>query len=126
MPVQTDTTILVVDDDPDVLATVSEVLSEMGYQVHRASCGQAALDIIKNSPVDLLLTDVVMQPPDGIEIAAKAVEVQPNIKVVLTSGYAVRDLLQPLPRNCFFLPKPFRLNDLEQAIRESLAAQILA
>jgi CheY-like chemotaxis protein len=83
-------TILVVEDDERVRKLTIKRLKLIGYEVLEASDGPKALDILtRGQSVDLVLTDLVM--PGGIsgrEVAARARELKPNIKILLTSGYA--------------------------------------
>ncbi len=82
-------TVLVVEDDEDVRATVVELLADLGYRVLKARDAQSALAIVESGmPVDLLFTDVVMPGPlRSPELARKARERLPDIKVLFTSGY---------------------------------------
>jgi signal transduction histidine kinase/CheY-like chemotaxis protein len=117
-------TILVVEDDPDVLVTVVENLRELKYRALTAADGAAALALLeRGEPVDLLFSDVVM--PKGIrgdELARRARALRPELRVLLTSGYTsaggtsegVTESGDPL------LLKPYRHEDLARAIRDAL------
>jgi CheY-like chemotaxis protein len=119
-------TILVVEDDERVRKLTIKRLKLIGYEVLEASDGPKALDILtRGQSVDLVLTDLVM--PGGIsgrEVAARARELKPNIKVLLTSGYAeelvhAEDLERLRLR---LLRKPYRQADLVTLLREVLVA----
>jgi CheY-like chemotaxis protein len=119
-------TILVVEDDERVRRLTITRLKLIGYQVLEASDGSKALDILgQDQPVDLVFTDLVM--PGGIsgrEVAARARELKPGIKVVLTSGYA-EDLVhgEELERERLkVLRKPYHQAELAAVLREVLAA----
>ena len=81
-------TVLVVDDDPDVLETAAELIEALGCHVFRASSGEAALDVLANgSRIDLLFTDIIM--PNGINgwrLAEEARIRYPEVKVLLASA----------------------------------------
>jgi CheY-like chemotaxis protein len=82
-------TILVVDDDADVRDYASNVLEECGYEVVSAADGESALILLRGSQrIDLLFTDVVMPGLNGFEVARRAVQQVPALKVLFTSGYA--------------------------------------
>lgn len=82
-------TILVVDDDPDVRDYAVAVLEDRGYRVLSAEDGVDALSVLaRESSVDLLFTDVVMPRLNGFELAARARQAAPMLKVLFTSGYA--------------------------------------
>jgi CheY-like chemotaxis protein len=109
-------TILVVDDDPGVLEYASNVLEECGYAVLAARDGATALIMLRdNAPIDLLFTDIVMPGLDGIEVARRASEESPGLKVLFTSGY-VADAA-PAGR---LLKKPYRPRQLAGEVAEML------
>jgi signal transduction histidine kinase/DNA-binding response OmpR family regulator len=118
-------TILLVEDDPSLRASVRIALSRRGYHIVEAPSGVKALDVWKENRGDirLLLTDLVM--PDGIngkELARRLVDDNSELKVVYMSGYSVEvagmDL--PLREGDNFLAKPFQAHKLAQVIRNNL------
>ena len=106
--------ILAVDDDPIVLLNTATTLADMGHQVLQADSGPAALDLLAREPIDLLLTDYTMPKMTGAELIDKARESQPDLKVIIASGYASvpEGKVIGVPR----LPKPFSDADLAGAI----------
>lgn len=118
-------TILVVEDDDRVRQLTITRLKLIGYQVLEASDGPKALELLTGGhPVDLVFTDLVM--PGGMsgrEVAARARQLRPGIKVLLTSGYA-EELVRgdDLEREQLkVLRKPYHQADLVTALREILA-----
>ena len=117
-------TILVVEDDERVRQLTIRRLKMIGYQVLEASNGPKALDILRRGdPIDLVFTDLIM--PGGLsgrEVATRARELKPGIKVLLTSGYAEElvhgDDLQR--EQLTVLRKPYHQADLVAALREVL------
>ena len=114
-------TVLLVDDEPDVMDAAAELLRSIGYSVITASNGPDALELLRRrNDIDILFTDVVMpQGMSGIELARLTLDIAPGVKVVLASGY-------PLPalKNDFddldqfaFINKPYRLADLARKLR---------
>ncbi len=89
-------TILVVDDDPDLLATAADQLAGLGYRIMQANNGVAALDALEREPaIRLLYTDVVMPPPwDGVALAREALARRPRRAVLFTSGEH-RQVIEP-------------------------------
>lgn len=83
-------TILVVDDEPDMVELAYYILSAHGYRVFTASDGPAALAILeeKKETFDLIITDVIMPNMNGYQLAARAKENFPHIKIQLVSGFA--------------------------------------
>ena len=104
--------VLVVDDDPDVRATVVNMLEPHGFTVIDAAGGRQALEVLERDPtIDVLFTDVMMPGISGITLAKKALAMRPGLRVVLTSAYFRDDTEQ-----FACLRKPFRSNELVRAI----------
>lgn len=80
------TRILIVDDDLDVLAALSSVISARGYVVITTPDGREALRIHQNTPADIIITDILMPQIDGIELIRALRERDPNIKLIAISG----------------------------------------
>ncbi|OJT21622.1 hybrid sensor histidine kinase/response regulator [Archangium sp. Cb G35] len=117
-------TILVVEDDPEVRATVVELLTELGYRVLKASDGQSALAVIQSGmPVDLLFTDVVMPGPvRSPDLARQAKAILPDLEVLFTSGYTENAIVHGgrLDPGVSLLSKPYRREDLARKLRHML------
>jgi len=112
-------TILVVDDDPAILEYAGGVLEEYGYAVLTALNAASALVVLRtNDRIDLLFTDLVMPGSDGVELARRAGEEVPGLRVLFTTGYS-RD---PTPRGRL-LKKPYRPQQLAGAIAAALAGE---
>lgn len=118
-------TILVVEDDAQVRETVVELLSELGYQVLKASDAASALAVIESGvPIDLLFTDVVM--PGTLrspELARRAKLAQPRIEVLFTSGYTENAIVHGgrLDAGVALLSKPYAREELARKIRHILS-----
>jgi CheY-like chemotaxis protein len=117
--------VLVVEDDPGVRELTVARLKAIGYEVVEAADGRRASEVLKSPQrVDLVFTDLVM--PGGLsgrDVALLAREVRPDIKVLLTSGYA-EDLViddQPGLAQLKILRKPYRQAELVAALREVFA-----
>lgn len=117
-------TILVVEDDQAVQATVVDMLADMGYRVLKAPDAQSALTILQSGMhVDLLFTDVVM--PGTLrspELARQARLLLPDIKILFTSGYTQNAIVHGgrLDPHVELLSKPYRREDLARKIRHIL------
>ena len=118
--------VLVAEDDPFVRSYAVTCLSGLGYKVIEAVDGREALNKLnEGAHADLLFTDVVM--PGGIngwELAERARQIRPGLKVLLTSGYALETLAERgrLPQGAVILNKPYRKAELAKRLREALAA----
>ena len=118
--------ILVVDDNSGVLEEATEQLTRLGYEVVSASSGAEALAVLERGErVDLLFTDVVM-PGDiaGRELADKAAELRPGLKVLFASGYFEGALVSKgaLETDVQFIAKPYRMKALAQKVEEVLGS----
>jgi CheY-like chemotaxis protein len=115
-------TILVVDDDADVLDYTAEVLQDLGYRVVGAARPSEALHRLGDVPrIDLLVTDLVLPEVDGLKLAELAKRRHPALRVLYTSGYpAAFDRLHTA-RYGGFLAKPYRSVQLEAAVGAAIA-----
>jgi PAS domain S-box-containing protein len=117
-------TLLVVEDDAAVRATVVELLTELGYRVLEASDGQSALEIIRSgSPIDLLFTDVVMPGPlRSPDLARQGKALLPELEVLFTSGYAENAIVHGgrVDPGVSLLGKPYRREELARKLRHLL------
>jgi PAS domain S-box-containing protein len=118
--------ILVVEDDDDVRIYTVESLRELGYRVLEAHDGASALRLLERqeAPITLLLTDVVMPGMSGRELADAARELQPDLKVLFTTGYARNAIVHGgrLDPGVELLPKPFTFEALAAKVRDILEA----
>lgn len=114
-------TVLVVEDDEEVRTTVVDMLNDLGYRVLKAKDATAALHIIESGvPIDLLFTDVVMPGPlKCTELARKAKERLPGIRVLFTSGYTQNAIVHGgrLDPGVELLVKPYTREALARKIR---------
>ncbi|TCS39315.1 PAS domain S-box-containing protein [Paucimonas lemoignei] len=111
---------LVVDDQPDVLEVAVELFRAMGYDVLSANNGEQALDILKRTPsIDVLFSDVIMPGISGIELGKQARTINPDIKVILASGYAAPALQAQNDDLGDFelLTKPYRMAEVMKKLR---------
>lgn len=117
--------ILVVDDEPDIVQVVQEILQDL-YTVHTATSGADALDLMRVHQVDLLLTDQRMPGMTGIELLAQAQLLQPEIEGLLFSAAPdVESLAQALNLGIVrgFISKPWRFDDLRARLQATLASR---
>ncbi len=116
--------ILVVEDDPEVLAVLVAGLKKAGYAVTHATTGNEAYEVFQSDPTfDLLLTDIVMPGKlQGTDLARAAREIHPNLPVVFMSGYARKAAVHGngLHPDDVRLMKPVRMSDLVRALDGAL------
>jgi two-component system, cell cycle sensor histidine kinase and response regulator CckA len=125
------TTILVVDDEPSVLALVRTMLWRAGFTVLEASGGDEALTLASGhtEAIQLLLTDVLMPEMNGYALAEKIQAARPETKVLFMTGYRDKVVLESTGRPISDSPlirKPFTAHNLVAKIEELLAQSVEA
>jgi len=119
-------TVLVTEDDPDVLAIAVESLRALHYEVYPATNAAEALNILnRNTRIDVLFTDIVMpEGINGIELAREARRLRPGLGIILSSGYSRTGV--PTEADVVFLPKPYQLPELARHLEQLIANQAAA
>jgi len=118
-------TILIVDDDPEVISMASDILRMTGYTVLSTGDPREALRFARSraEPLHLLLTDVVMPLMSGRQLAEELRVIRPDVKILFMSAYrteVVEDYRVRLAPGEPFLDKPFTIAELEGAVRAAL------
>ncbi len=117
--------VLIVDDEKNILLTLSQSLQLAGYQTHLASSAQVALDVVSARPVDAVLMDVKMPDMDGLTALEKLTALKPELPVIMMSGHGTIDTAvkatQLGARD--FLEKPIARERLLVALRNVLKHQ---
>jgi len=117
-------TVLVVDDEPNIVTMISQLLNELGYQVLPANSSAQALKINEQhpGPIHLVLTDIVMPDMRGTDLVHYLTRKRPDIKTLYMSGYTNDIALQTtgLKKNALYLQKPFSLETLARQVRKIL------
>ncbi|MFA6412254.1 MAG: PAS domain S-box protein [Syntrophales bacterium] len=117
-------TILLVDDEKMTREVTGELLASMGYMVYEVGSGQEAVAVFmeKRNDIDLVILDMIMPGISGGETFDRLREINPEIRVLLSSGYSIEGQAQQiLDRGCNgFLQKPFHTENLSRKVREML------
>jgi two-component system, cell cycle sensor histidine kinase and response regulator CckA len=115
-------TILLVDDDADVLEIAQEMLERLGFDVHAASQGRIALEWIRShkGPVAAALLDLAMPDMTGDELARELQRIRPSTPILIMSGFREEIARGRLPGEIrvTFLPKPFTREQLVQTLHD--------
>ena len=103
---------------------LERALQRAGHEVTSFANGQEAYDRLQTEPFSLLLTDIVMPRMDGIELARRASEIYPSLKIMFITGFAAVTLNNDTaaPKDARVLSKPFHLKDLVREVDRLLAA----
>ncbi|MDH3890848.1 MAG: response regulator [candidate division Zixibacteria bacterium] len=114
--------VVVADDEEIVLSLVRDMLEDEGHLVQVASNGPDALKLVEETPVDLIITDIRMPHMNGIELAAKAREVRPDVVVIFITGYAdLNSAKDAIKQGAFeYILKPFELKEIRQAVDKAV------
>ncbi|HYO69022.1 MAG TPA: sigma-54 dependent transcriptional regulator [Archangium sp.] len=120
-------TVLIVDDEKNILLTLQTSLQLAGYRTELAASGQVALDVVSARPVDAVLMDVKMPDMDGLTALARLMELKPELPVIMMSGHGTIDTAvkatQLGARD--FLEKPIARDRLLVALRNALKQQAM-
>src|SRR5215470_7449272 len=117
--------ILLAEDDHSMRVFLARALERAGHAVAAAADGEAALAALSGrGPFDLLIADIVMPGLDGIELARRATELKPGLRVMFITGFAGVTLSggRVAARTTKLLSKPFHLRDLVAQVERILAA----
>ena len=121
-----DETILLVEDEPEILNITRQMLEGLGYTVHATTLPNEALQLAEelDSSIDIFMSDVIMPTMNGRELSERISEIRPGIKCLFMSGYtadiiATRGILKEGVR---FIEKPFTLETLAQKVQETVTA----
>ena len=116
--------ILLAEDDEDLRRFLVNALEKAGHAVTSFGEGASAFEEIKQETFDLLLTDIVMPEMDGIELARRAAELDPALKIMFITGFAAVALNpdSKAPKEAKVLSKPFHLRDLVNEVNRLMAA----
>ena len=113
--------VLLVDDEAMIIDVGREMLKALGYEVFTARSGREAIEVYEanKEKIDIVLLDIIMPDIGGGEAYDRMKEINPNIKVLLSSGYSIDGQAKEiLARGCLgFMQKPFNLRDLSEKLR---------
>ena len=115
--------ILIIDDDPQILKMLRQILEREGYEVTEASNGKQGVRLYRKNPADLVITDIIMPEKEGIEIIIELKRDYPDVKIIAISGGGrinpedYLDIAKKLGAHRIF-SKPVERKELLNAVRE--------
>ena len=114
--------VLVVDDDPEVVRAISRTVERLGYRSRRATTGAEGLDLVSRDTPDLIFLDLVMPGKSGPEFLADLRPAHPDLPVVIVTGYPDGDLMHQAAKHppIMLLSKPATPDQIERTIRTVL------
>jgi len=119
-------TILLVDDESIIRELGRDALEQLGYNVFVAEDGLAALDLYEKhrDKIDLVILDLIMPNLSGKEAFERLRQINPDIKVVISTGYAKDGVLEPLLDNKAngFIKKPYKIQNMARVVRSAIGS----
>ncbi|HEY7492027.1 MAG TPA: response regulator [Candidatus Tectomicrobia bacterium] len=120
--------ILIIDDDDQIRRMLCQALEQAGYEAVEARDGQEGLEHFRATPIDLIITDILMPGKEGLETIMELRRAVPGIKIIAISGGGQTGNMTFLEVARYLgaqraLQKPFELRELLNAVREVLESQ---
>jgi DNA-binding NtrC family response regulator len=114
--------ILIVDDELNILDTISNLLESEGHETVTVLGGQQAVDLIENDTFDLMISDIMMKPINGMELLRLAHDVRPDMAVIMLTAYGQVDTaVEAMELGAFeYVAKPFKIDKLLDAVAGAL------
>ncbi len=117
--------ILIADDDPTILSLLNKILLSKGYDVQLAENGSVAEKALKSDQFDLLISDIKMEPVDGMQLLKRTRQMRPHVGVIMLTAYAtVATAVEAMKEGAFdYIPKPFKIDELLETVKRALDYQ---
>ncbi|MDF7809111.1 sigma-54 dependent transcriptional regulator [Pontiellaceae bacterium B12219] len=117
--------ILIADDDPTILSLLNKILLSKGYEVQLASHGGEAEKLLKTEQFDLLISDIKMEPVDGMQLLKRTRQLRPHVGAIMLTAYAtVATAVEAMKEGAFdYIPKPFKIDELLETVKRALDYQ---
>ncbi|MEJ2168991.1 MAG: sigma-54 dependent transcriptional regulator [Desulfobacterales bacterium] len=119
--------ILVVEDEDIARRNLEHILKKEGYEVIATNSGVKALELLRQRDFDLVLTDLIMEKVDGMQVLEKSRELQPYTEVIMITGYAAVDsAVAAMKEGAYhYIAKPYKIDELRQIVRQALTKRRL-
>ncbi len=117
--------VLVVDDERSMREFLELMLEKDGFEVSSAENGQEALEAVRRKKFDLVITDIRMQPIDGLEVLRQCKSISPQTAVIIISAYASAETaVEAMREGAYdYLPKPFKIDEMRAAVTNALLSR---
>jgi DNA-binding NtrC family response regulator len=114
--------ILIADDEPIARENLEHVLRREGYETVSVPEGAAAISELEKEEYDLILTDLRMQPVNGMQVLERARVLYPNVEVIVITGFAsVSSAVEAMSKGAYYyIPKPYKLDEVRILVRQAL------
>ena len=113
---------MIVDDEVTAVENLAHVCRKEGYEITTRTSGKGAIEALENDQYDVVLTDLRMEEIDGMSVLHRALELNPEIAVVLITGFATLDsAVEAMKAGAFhYIAKPFRLDEVREVVRNAM------
>ena len=120
-------TLLIVDDDASNLASLVKVFDKLEVRTIAATSGEEAIGFVRDTPVDIILSDLMMPGMDGIELIKNVKIIAPDTEVIMMTAYAtIERAVEAMRQGAYdFVTKPFRRAQIERVVKRALEKQHL-
>src|SRR5512137_2717862 len=114
--------VLIVDDEENIRQILTEYLNDFGYEVMCAVNGQEALQIYRKGYFDIILSDLVMRPMDGLELLREIKKVEPDAIFIMITGHpSIESALEAIKKGARdYITKPFNIDEIRLKIERAL------
>lgn len=122
------TRLLIVDDDPNFLSTLSKILTKKGYETIGADSGFKALEMVKEKTFDIVLMDIKMPVMDGVETYKKLKKIKAGMRVILMTAFTIEDMIKDAVKEGVYavVRKPFDIEMIVNMIEKSKNGALIA
>ena len=119
--------ILLVDDEPNIIEILEIMLRDEGMEVQKASSAREALDLLRRNPVDAVISDIRMPDMSGVDLLKEARQLSPDTVFILMTAFASTETaIDALQHGAYdYLTKPFKMEELRNIVRHSLEKKAL-
>jgi ATP-dependent Lon protease len=119
-------TILIIDDEEIARNNLEHILKKENYAIATAQSGVEALKMLDSSAFDVVLTDIKMQPVDGLEVLEKTKSKYPNTQVIMITGFSTVDsAIETMKKGAFhYIAKPYKLDEVRSVVKQALEKKL--
>lgn len=119
--------ILIVDDESSQRRVLEYNLQQEGHETHTAASGEEGLEILKDSPIDVVITDIKMPTMNGVELLSEIKRLYPDVQVILITAYAtVESAIEAMKLGAYdYIQKPLNRDELKMAVKKALELKSL-
>ena len=116
--------IMIIDDEPSILTVMGQLLAMENHEVLEVESGECVAELLKTEDVDLIISDVRMNPVDGMQILRSAKETNPGVNVIMVTAYdSTENRRAATEAGAYaYIPKPFHAFEIMQTVSSALAA----